>query len=62
VANTNAGLANAAAKPQVSTLYRTTNQLQQQEPGDKNQELIRLKKEYHQMMLRELQKKQLASS
>jgi hypothetical protein len=26
--------------------------------GDKNAELIRLKKEYHQMMLRELQKKQ----
>jgi hypothetical protein len=43
------------------TLYRTTNQLQADGGGgstDKNAELIRLKKEYHQMMVRELQKKQ----
>jgi hypothetical protein len=30
--------------------------------GDKSAELLRLKKEYHQMMLRELQKKQLSMS
>jgi hypothetical protein len=39
-------------------MYRTTNQLQENGPADKNAELIRLKKEYHQLMLRELQKKQ----
>jgi hypothetical protein len=46
-----------AGKPAAPTnqMYRTTNQLPQ-EAGvpDKNAELIRLKKEYHQMMLREL--------
>jgi hypothetical protein len=35
-------------------MYRTTNQLQENGPADKNAELIRLKKEYHQLMLREL--------
>ncbi len=39
-------------------MYRTSTNNLPDGGADKNAELIRLKKEYHQLMLRELQKKQ----